>query len=234
MTNPSRDNACRFWTAVVLLLPLFAAATNAQAGDSEEVGLIRYATGQVLLDGEPVLPVAVGLASVAEEQHLRTGDALAEVALAPGSCLRVGGNTEFEMLSAGATDVRLRLLTGSAVIDVVSKSRKNALSLLYGEAVIGIQKRGLYRIDAVPGAAARLKVFRGQALVSVADSEFTVKGKQTLLLDGTARRAGWFDRSRGDGLDQWSRDRSNELKAAERAAKRPSSGDILRELPTLR
>ena len=166
---------------VILLLALLCVTTASAADEPEEAGLIQYTFGQVLPDGEVVPPGAVGIYDVGEKKRLSTGGGLAEVVLAPGSDLRLGGNTEFEMLSTDLTDVRFRLLSGSVLIDVVKKSRKHAMSLLCGEAVVRFEKRGLYRVDAIADARPRLKVFRGQALASVGGAEHRVKGKQAIL-----------------------------------------------------
>ena len=234
MRNSLCQHICRVCAAIVVLWPLLCLAPSARAAESEEAGAIQFAFGQVLLDQEPLSPDVAGLYSISEKRHLSTKDGLVEVALFPRSSLRLGGNSEFEMLSADVSDVKVRLVRGSAIVDGVKKSGKHAASLLYGEAVVQFQKGGLYRIDAVAGAPARLRVFRGQVLVSVGGSDYKVKAKQAFLLAGAATVPEKFNTSDTDALDKWSKDRAKELKLAERSDQRMTSGDIMRELPTMR
>ena len=86
------------------------------------------------------------------------------------------------MVSSQLSDVRVRLLSGSIVIDLINKSSKDSVSILWHQAVVQFDKPGLYRIDDRPGEPPLVKVFRGRALISAFGSEHAVKSKQFMLL----------------------------------------------------
>ncbi len=207
-------------TAAVALSLLIPAAVSAQSAISVRAGLVSYFEGPVeLSDQTESQKAGGGLIHIEEGQLLTTKGGRAELLLLPGVFLRAGEQSEVEMVSSQISDVRVRLSSGSIVINLINKSSKDSVSILCRQAVVRFAKPGLYRIDDRPGEPAFVKVFRGKALITAFGSEHVVKSKQFMLLTKpvAGESISAFDRSDLDSLDRWSRKRAQAIAYGERA-----------------
>ena len=207
-------------TAAVALSLLIPAAVSAQSAISVRAGLISYFEGPVeLSDPTKSQKAAGGLIHIEEGQLLTTKRGRAELLLLPGVFLRAGEQSEVEMVSSQISDVRVRLFSGSIVINLINKSSKDSVSILCRQAVVRFAKHGLYRIDDRPGEPPFVKVFRGKALITAFGSEHVVKSKQFMLLTKpvAGESISAFDRSDLDSLDRWSRKRAKAIAYGQRA-----------------
>ena len=214
----------------ISLLPVLIGLVGVFAAYPSEVGFLRHGVGQLLLDGKPLSADSVGAKVLAPKQRFATGNGFAEIALGADNCLRLGRSSEVKILSANRSDVQLRLVAGSAVIEFVDKAGDDRMSVLIGANVIHLQKKGLYRLDVAEGEPPRLKVFRGQATLSIDGDDHKVKGKQLLVWEGGQAKIEKIPRSDIDELDQWSKDRSRGLEKGP-AEEHKNSGDLLRSIP---
>lgn len=185
-------------------------------------GVIYYVEGEVTRRGR------AGCEPSREQQHLEAGQRIrtevgrAEVVLASGLLLGLGENTEFEMLKPNLSDLRLRLISGSAALHVVDDVYWEALSVHSREAEVRFGKRGVYRLDAQAAEVLRLMIFDGKAVMSTHGSEHKVKKKWSLALAGrgTEPIVRKFDPSQKDSLDEWQDEKVAALGAALRAGRR--------------
>ena len=216
----------RFFKLAIGLLPALLALTPlaswGQSPFSGRAGLILYVEGDVVLRGRAGNEPSRAQQHLEMGQRLRTGAGRAEVVLAPGLLLGVGENTEFEMVKPHLSDLRLRLISGSAALHVLDDSYVEALSVQFGEAEVRLGKRGVYRLDASTGEPFRLKVFDGKAAVSANGSKHKVKKKWSLAWadPGSEPIVEKFDRSGKDSLDKWQGEKVAALEAAERRKSR--------------
>ena len=219
-----------------LLPALLAFAPLVSWGQSQfsgRAGLILYVEGDVIPRGR------AGSGPSREQQHLgsgqrlRTGAGRAEMALAPGLLLGVGENTEFEMVKPHLSNLIVRLISGSAVLNVLDDVYLEALSVQFGEAEVRFGKRGVYRLDTSAGGSLLLKVFDGKATVSVNGSKHKVKKKWSLSWadPGSDPIVEKFDRSQKDSLDKWQGERIAALEAAERANRETGCRAATLDLP---
>ena len=200
-----------------------------QMAVSARAGLIHHAEGEVRIDGEPFQPRAAELAQLSSGQSLRTEDGRAELLLTPQGFARSGRRTEVRLLSDDIADPKLRLSGGSVIIDFRrAVSKKERMTLAYGGAAMELARKGLYRFDAVPGRPARLRVYKGRAVVRSGNESRTVAKTQALEIDGgplaLPRR---FDPDFKDELDEWNAYRSRAAARMARAGakrKRPLTG----------
>src|SRR6516162_3070541 len=88
----------------------FAAAGYGQNVISAKAGLIQYAEGRVLLEGNPVEIKYSQFPQVKNDQVLKTEEGRAEVLLSHASFLRLGENSSFRMISDSLTDTRFEVL----------------------------------------------------------------------------------------------------------------------------
>ena len=216
------------WAGVICVLAFLAVASSAQSPYSRQAGLIFHVEGkaQVVGESEP-LSSDKRLRHLKAGEHLRTQEGRVEVILAPGLILRVGEHTEFEMVRAHLSEITVRMISGSAILQVVSNAHSGSLSVLCGDKVVRFQKLGVYRLDVGAEKSLGLKVFGGQAVVSANGFEQKVKKKWSLELADSAGRPllAKFDRSQKDSLDEWHHDRKAVIKVV--TGQSHSGGDYL-------
>jgi len=204
--NPSRLTPL---LAALLIAPV---AGFGQHIVSARAGLIHYAEGQVLLNEKPLVVKTSQFAEVRDGEFLRTEQGRAEVLLTPGIFLRLGENSQIEMTSTRLSDVRFKLLSGSADIEA-DELKDHAVTVEVGTAQVRLQHAGLYRFDAAENEQPRLRVFSGEALVSASGADFHVKAKKEMELAGNFEQTK-FDPESTDALDRWSKRRAGYLSAA--------------------
>ena len=189
---------------------------------SGRAGFIYYVEGEVTLRGRAGSEPNRAQQHLDAGQRIRTGAGRAEVILAPGLLLGVGENTEIEMVKPHLSDLRLRLVSGSAALHVVDDTYLEGLSIHSREAEVRFGKRGVYRLDAPAGESLRLKVFDGKAVVFTNGSKHKVKKKWSLALaePGSEPIVEKFDHSQKGSLDQWQGEKVAALEAAQRAEQR--------------
>ena len=148
---------------------------------------------------------------------MRTEAGRVELVLAPGIFLALGQNTELEMTKPHLSDLKLKLISGSAALHAVDDSYLEGLSIRCGDAVVRFDKPGEYRLDAPAEEGLRLKVFRGRAVVSANESDHKVKKKWSLALAEahSTPLLEKFDSSKKDVLDQWHQGRVAAIEQAE-------------------
>ncbi len=204
---------------VVCALAFFALASWAQSPYSGQAGLIFHVEGkaQVVGESKPASSDKV-LRHLEAGEHLQTQAGRVEVILAPGLILRVGENSEFEMAKAHLSDLRVRLISGSAILHVLSNAHAGSLSILSGDIVAKFPKLGVYRLNVAAEKSLGLKVFGGQAVVTANGFEHKVKKKWSLEIADPAGRPllAKFDRLQKDSLDEWHRERATVIQAATR------------------
>jgi hypothetical protein len=183
-----------------LAMGLTAGSACAQYVISAHAGVVQYVEGRAYLNDQIIEPKFGQFPDIKENQEFRTEEGRAEILLTPGVFLRLGENSAIRMLSNHLTDTRVEMLSGSAMIECNDVPKDNSIQVAYKGNAIRLQKQGLYRIETQP---ARLRVYDGEAVVTDASGQLTVKsGKQTNL--GGVLLAEGFDRKDQDSLYSWS------------------------------
>jgi hypothetical protein len=182
----------------------------AQSVISAHSGVVHYIEGRVLLDGKPVISKFGQFPELKDDQELRTEEGRAEMLLTPGVFLRIGENSSVRMISNRLTDTRVELVSGAALVECADILKDNAITLVYKDWTVALEKKGLYRLDSDP---ARLRVFDGEALVSGNKQEASVR-KQKELFFGPVLSADRFESKETDELYSWSSHRSESLSYA--------------------
>jgi hypothetical protein len=198
--------------------------TQAQTRDkyviSVKAGGINFVTGNVTVERNG----AGGQMPVTEQDNLENGDVVTtglsgrvEVLLNPGSYLRLAENSEFEMSDTSLEHLRIKLLRGSAMIEVVgTDDTQLSLRVDTPQTEVVIVKRGIYRFNVLQSGATEVLVRKGRALVG--PSALVVKGGKMVVV---SRGAGLsavakIDKREKDSLELWSRDRAEYLASINR------------------
>lgn len=156
---------------------------------------------------------------------VQTGlDGRVEILLNPGSYMRVGGNSEFELVSNSLDNLEVRLVRGTAIVEATgAEDTELQINITTPHAKMAIVQRGLYRLDVVPGDLTELIVRKGRVLLT--DPETKVKGGKKLIFSGRSFSVAKLtdaDKKAFDSLNAWSKERA-ELVA--KANQRMSSRD---------
>jgi len=193
---------------------LTASSMWAQSVISAHSGVIHLTEGTVELDGKVIQsPAKLGeFVDVKTGQTLATKDGDAEVLLTPGVFLRLAENSSFKMVSNKLDDTRIEVLGGSAMVQVGELLQGNAITVLFHNSDISLDKRGLYRVDSDP---ARLRVYDGDAQVSSGEmTPTTVHKGHELQFDGEKLEAKTFDTKETDAFYRWNARRDEYISEA--------------------
>lgn len=133
----------------------------------------------------------------------------AEILLNPGSYVRLGENSVFEFVSTSLDNVKVKLISGSAMLEVFADDEFR-VAIAAPKADFYAIKTGVYRIDAMPDGSARLSVWKGKAQVGDESENILKKGRMAVVANGQVE-VEKFDRGDKDALEEWSKDRAKEL-----------------------
>jgi hypothetical protein len=161
--------------------------------------------------------------------NLRTGDSVTtgaggrvEVLLNPGSYMRVDENSEFELTDASLDNLLVKLVRGSAVVEVTGASEGElALAINTPQAETLIVKGGLYRFNVLPNETTEIRVRKGRALYGKA-APTKIKGGQKVLIRRGDAEVAKLDKKEQDALDLWSKERTETLARANARLERHS------------
>jgi hypothetical protein len=211
----------RMHLLVLLALILCAMSASAQYVVSAHSGLLNKVEGQVNLEGKSVEPKFGEFPEMKNGQTLATEDGRAEVLLTPGAFLRVNENSSFQMINNKLADTRVKVLTGTALLELAEILPQNGITLLYGDTSITILKKGLYRIDCEP--TPRLRVYDGEARVSLGDDSLVAKRGREVAL-GAVLSASNFDPKVTDEFYRWASRRSEDIAQANVSSAKAANG----------
>ena len=203
------------WLAAGLAL---AAGAAGQQAISTRAGLVQRVEGRAQVSdvGPEGLPEDA-FVHLEPGQHMRTLRGRAEVVLAPGAYARFNAYSEIELVSADFSDIQVRLIEGSLVVDLADgKLRRDyAVTILHGDYSVRPTRRGEYELVARAGTPSALRVHDGRAAVHYGSSLLKIgSGRELPLLpDGWGReRALTIDDTPSRfRLIDWSRRRRAEL-----------------------
>jgi hypothetical protein len=185
----------------MLLIAPWAAA---QKMVTARAGMVYYAEGRLLVDGQVVRAGSRDQRPmIADGQRVATPRGHAEILLGPDAVLWTGTGAEVQLADTNVENATLRLVTGSAMIEIRKHLTENSVQVeLPGRAVV-LRRAGVYRFDAAPET---VRVWSGEALLPGSAAAKVPRGNE--LVDGQLRR---FDRTDRDELHYWAAYRSFQL-----------------------
>jgi hypothetical protein len=196
--------------AALACCPIFG-----QSVVSVRAGVVHYFEGSVSIDGQPLEAKFGRFYDIKQGSELSTDRGRAEVLLTPGVFLRVDENSSIRMLANRLTDTRVEFIGGSASLDSVNAAPgATPVAILYKGYEARFKKQGLYRFNSAP---AELCVERGEAEVAFNNRTTTVLADQALPF-AAPLVARSMNQNGDDGLDQWSKERSDSIAAGNASA----------------
>jgi len=176
-----------------------AGVVNIVEGEASVVRARPFAVPEMLISGDELQP----------GDAVKTGaDGRAEILLNPGCYLRVGNGSQFVFLFDGYTSNRVKLLSGSAVIE--ASAIDGYIFVETPKAKFEIASAGLYRFNVEAGAKPEIVVRKGRALVGDA----TIKDGRQAIVEGSTPVIAKVNKREVDALDDWSKTRAKALIAA--------------------
>jgi hypothetical protein len=147
---------------------------------------------------------------------VKTGlDGRVEMLLNPGSYLRVGENSEFELTDNSPENLEVRLIRGTAIIEATGADETElAINITTPHAKMIIVRRGLYRVNVIPGDTTELFVRKGR--VMLANTHTKVKEGNKVVFSSTAFSVAKMQKAekQKDILDAWSKERAGTVALA--------------------
>jgi hypothetical protein len=145
-------------------------------------------------------------------------DGRIEILLNPGSYLRVGGNSEVELSDNTLSNLEVRLLRGTAIVEATGiDDLELNISISTPHTKLAIVRQGLYRLNVVPEDATELIVRKGRVILS--DSHTKVKGGNKVVFSATAVSVAKLTKeekkaAEKQDVDVWSKQRAETLAKA--------------------
>jgi FecR protein len=147
---------------------------------------------------------------------VRTGrDGLVEMLLNPGSYLRMAENSEFQLTNNSLEALEIRLVRGTAIIEATgSDDTELAINITTPHAKMVIVRRGLYRVNVVPGDNTELIVRKGRVLL--ADSHTKIKSGNKVIFSSTTFSVAKLNDAdkRKNSFEAWSKERAGTVAQA--------------------
>lgn len=192
--------------------PKIAAAAGDKYVISAKAGGVNFVTGAVSVarkEGKSGLLLA-GDAIETGDRVTTGADGKAEILLNPGSFLRVGGGASFEFISTSLDDLKIKLLSGSAVLEVIAADDFR-VSLEMPHSLVVLTRSGVFRMDVLEDGSSKVSVFKGKVPYGPEGKEELKSGRSVVLGNGAPVAVSKFDTDARDELDMWSRERAKEL-----------------------
>jgi FecR-like protein len=150
---------------------------------------------------------------------VRTGlDGRVEMLLNPGSYLRVGENSEFELADNSLENLEVRLIRGTVIVEATGADNTELLiNITTPHTKFAIVRRGLYRLNVTPGDGTELIVRKGRVMLD--DSHTKVKGGNKVVFSSgsfSIAKLEQIDKKNLDNLESWSKQRAETVAQANR------------------
>src|SRR2546423_6918375 len=200
--------------AIVALSTISFGQNRERFGISAKAGGVNAVAGRVMISRKDQQAQLLSSTDDLVAGDIVTTGAAAnvEVLLNPGSFLRLGENSEFQLQDAALDNLRLRLNKGTAIVEVTGADDvKFEIPVETPQARFTILRSGLYRIN-VQSDSVELAVRKGRASFGAAPQALVKAGKKVTLSNG-APTVAKVDKNK-DSFDLWSKQRAELLARA--------------------
>ncbi|HBB88079.1 MAG TPA: hypothetical protein DC047_10725 [Blastocatellia bacterium] len=216
-------------TSCIVAITFSAAAQNREKFViSAHAGGVNAVTGRAALRAHG----SGDWQQLTSKEDLETGDVVStgldgrvEMLLNPGSYLRIGENSEIELTDNSLENLDIRLVRGTAIVEVTGADDTEMLiNITTPHTRMAIVRRGLYRVNVVPGDATELIVRKGRVMLE--RSHTKVKGGDKVVFNDHTFLVAKLKKSdkKRDDLEAWSKSRAETLA---RVNSRLSGRDVL-------
>jgi hypothetical protein len=223
MRNPSIAlTRSVFFAALLFGVPLLASAQNREKFViSARAGGVNAVTGRAAVRGKGTGEWQQLMITEDLERGdvVKTGnDGRVEILLNPGSYMRIAENSEFELSNNSLENLEVRLVRGTAIMEVTgAEDTELLINITTPHTRMAIVRRGLYRVNVVPGDATELIVRKGRVMLE--GSHTKVKGGDKVVISGhsySVAKLNKAEKKNTDAFDGWSKGRAQTVAEANR------------------
>lgn len=206
-----------FVAALVLAIPLTSHSQNREKFViSAKAGGVNAVTGRASMrpHGNTEWQQLTIKEDLEAGDMVKTGiDGRVEMLLNPGSYMRVGENSEFELADNSVENLEVRLIRGTAIVEVTGADDEELfIGITTPHTRMSIVRSGLYRVSVVPGDTTELIVRKGRVMLE--GSHTKVKGGNKVVFSSNSfsvAKLGDAEKKDRDDLENWSKDRAQTL-----------------------
>jgi hypothetical protein len=204
--------------ALLLVLPLTSQAQNREKFViSARAGGVNAVTGRASMrHGNTEWQQLTIKEDLEAGDIVQTGlDGRVEMLLNPGSYMRIGENSEFELANNSLDNLEVRLIRGTAIVEVTGADDEELfIGITTPHTRLSIVRRGLYRVNVVPGDTTELIVRKGRVMLE--GSHTKVKGGNKVVFSSNSFSVAKLEKAEKDrdSLEMWSKDRAQTLAKA--------------------
>ena len=215
-----------FVAALLFSIPLLTSAQNREKFIiSARAGGVNAVTGRATVRG----PGAAEWQQLMITEDLEKGDLVktgydgrVEILLNPGSYMRVAENSEFELSNNSFENLEVRLIRGTAIMEVTgAEDTQLLINITTPHTRMAIVRRGLYRVNVVPGDTTELIVRKGRVMLE--GSHTKVKGGDKVVFSSgnavSVAKLNKTEKKNADAFEDWSEKRADTVAQANRKIK---------------
>jgi hypothetical protein len=207
-----------------IALCFLAPAVAFSQADTGRPGTVFFVEGAVYLKDAPVTLDPSAPAEVRKQQRLRTERGNAEMLFALGSFIRLGSNSEIEMVDAGLSSATVRLHRGAMIVEAFRVWGGDSLKVLAGDHEIAVTEAGEMRIEISEGGQPTVEVLSGGLSVTTAGQQYKVKKKQSAVLGPGDVQIAKIKAFTADALTSWHEGRAKTVMAQTPKSERRKDG----------
>lgn len=209
-----------FVAALVISFPLLSQAQNREKFViSARAGGVNAVTGRASIraHGNAEWQQLTIKEDLEAGDIVKTGtDGRVEMLLNPGSYMRLGEDSEFELADNSLENLEVRLMRGTAIVEVTGADDAELLiGITTPHTRLSIVRRGLYRVNVFPGDTTELIVRKGRVVLE--GSHTKVKGGNKVVFSNSSFSVAKLEnaeKKNRDGIESWSKDRAETLAKA--------------------
>ncbi|MEP6743154.1 MAG: FecR family protein [bacterium] len=202
---------------------IFASSFSAAAQNREKFVISAHAGGVNAVTGRAALRAHgnTDWQQLTSKEDLETGDVVrtgvdgrVEMLLNPGSYLRIGEDSEIELTDGSLENLEVRLTRGTAIVEVTGADDSELLiNISTPHTRMAIVRRGLYRVNVVPGDATELIVRKGRVMLERTHTKIK-GGDKVVFSDNSFSVAKLRKSDKADPIEAWSKERAQTLARA--------------------
>jgi len=228
-----------FALALVVMGVFCVNATRAQNREkfviSAKAGGVNSVLGRVTFQkkGQPQAELLSAQSNLDAGDLVDTGrTGRVEVLLNPGSYLRAGEASRFELTDNSVENLTVKLLQGVAIVEATGANDVNTeIALVTPNGSVELVKRGIYRINVTSGQT-EVMVLKGKAIVN-GSALNPIRGGQKAVIGSGPMLTAKLDKSAQDDFDSWSRNRAELLAKANSRVSARALNSYLSSLDTV-
>ncbi len=201
---------------LAILAPSLAWAEDDPPGVAR-VSLVEGPASYRLRDGDDWTGVAINAPLVTGDKFYSGKGGRAEIQLAPGVYLRLGAETQIDLVEVAGDAAQVSIPTGYAILRLREDPRNRHVEIDTPSVALTLKRAGSYRVDVDSAGATTVRVGRGEANAYVGEDQVELFAHSSAFFDpvggATSYRA--IAHLGDDDFDRWEHDRNDRVESSQ-------------------